>query len=207
MSQPVPASPASSVRPTRTSRWPLILALSIGAALSQAVTYSQARVPTSSTFITKGEIEGVVKYVGAESGATDRQIKVVDMGKYNVGVGVLHREKTNPNAPVTGIGHSQVTEVYYVISGTGTFISGARVTNRREQPADAEIVRLAVGPSFTGGFEGGETRQISAGDVVIIPPGVAHGFTDIKDEITYLSVRADADHVLPAGYLHPTLRK
>jgi mannose-6-phosphate isomerase-like protein (cupin superfamily) len=183
-----------------------VLTFALGILVSQAVTYSQSRVADASTFIAKADIDKVVRYVGAESGATDRQIKVVDMGKYNIGVGVLHREATTPNAPVVGIGHSQVTEVYYVISGAGTFISGARVNNRREQPADAEIVRLAVGPSFTGSFDGGGTRALSAGDVVIIPPGVMHGFTDIKNEITYLSVRTDSEHVLPAGYLHPTLR-
>jgi mannose-6-phosphate isomerase-like protein (cupin superfamily) len=134
-------------------------------------------------------------------------LKVVDMGKYNVGVGVLHREPTTPGAAPSGIAHSQVAEIYYVISGTGTFISGVKVVNRREQAPDAEVVRLAVGPSFNGTFEGGETRVISAGDVVIIPPGVLHGFTEIKEQITYLSVRTDADHVLPAGYVHPTLRK
>jgi mannose-6-phosphate isomerase-like protein (cupin superfamily) len=183
-----------------------LCAFVVGIVVSQAVTYSQSRLSTASTFISKAEIDKVVKYVGAESGATDRQIKVADMGKYNIGVGVLHREAMPAGAAVVGIGHSQVTEVYYVISGAGTFISGSRVNNRREQPAEAEIVRLAVGPSFTGGFDGGETRAIAAGDVVIIPAGVMHGFTDIRNEITYLSVRTDSEHVLPAGYLHPALR-
>ena len=122
-------------------------------------------------------------------------------------MGVLHRGPTKPGAGASGIAHSQVTEIYYVISGSGTFISGGKVVNRKDQAADAEVVRLAVGPSFNGTFEGAETRVISAGDVVIIPPGVMHGFTEIKEEVTYLSVRPDADHVLPAGYLHPALKK
>jgi mannose-6-phosphate isomerase-like protein (cupin superfamily) len=174
---------------------------------SQGITFSQSRIPTSSSFITKAEIASVLKHVGSEGAGTDRQIKVVDMGKYNVGVGVLHRGPTTPSTAISGIGHSQVSEIYYVISGSGTFISGGRVANRREQAADAEIVRLAVGPSFSGVFEGGETRVISEGDVVFIPPGVMHGFTEIKDHVTYLSVRPDPDHVLPAGYIHPALKK
>jgi len=161
-----------------------VVAFILGVLVSQAVMFSQSRVCTASTFISKADIDKVVKYVGAESGATDRQMKVVDIGKYNIGVGVLHRDAMPAGAPVAGIGHSQVTEVYYVISGAGTFVSGTRVNNRREQPADAEIVRLAVGPSFTGAFDGGETRAIAAGDVVIIPAGVMHGFTEIKNEIT-----------------------
>ena len=172
----------------------------------QTVAFSQSRMPTTSTFISKADIQAVLRYTGSEGAATDRQMKVVGMGNYNVAVGVLHRGPTTPATVASGIGHSQVTEIYYVMSGSGTFISGVRVANRREQPADGEIVRIAVGPSFTGTFEGGETRQISAGDVVIIPAGVMHGFTEIKDEITYLSMRTDNDRVLPAGYVHPTLR-
>ena len=43
--------------------------------------------------------------------------------------------------------------------------------------------------------------------LVIIPPGVYHGFTDVTDHVEYVSVRPDPDHVLPAGYVHPLLKK
>jgi quercetin dioxygenase-like cupin family protein len=46
---------------------------------------------------------------------------------------------------------------------------------------------------------------ISTGDVVVIPSGVAHGFSHILDEITYLSIRVDPNQVLPAGYKHPLI--
>jgi quercetin dioxygenase-like cupin family protein len=48
---------------------------------------------------------------------------------------------------------------------------------------------------------------VGAGDVVIIPAGVPHGFADVKDQVTYLSIGPDINHVLPAGYVHPALRK
>lgn len=183
-------------------------ALAITFLLSPSIALAQSgKPPTSATHIAKGEVEAVLKHTGPEGAGGDRQIKVVDLGKYNVGVGVLHRGPTKPGAPVTGIGHSQVTEVYYVISGSGTLITGGTVVNTKPLAPDAEVVRVAVGPSFSGTFQGGDRRVISAGDVVIIPPGVLHGFIDIKDHVTYLSVRPDADHVLPAGYVHPAIRK
>ena len=53
-------------------------------------------------------------------GGVDRQISVVDIGKLNVAVGVLHRGPTGDRTgPTTAIEHSQVTEVYYVVSGSG----------------------------------------------------------------------------------------
>ena len=44
---------------------------------------------------------------------------------------------------------------------------------------------------------------ISADDIVVIPAGELHGFRNILDQITYLSITVDPDQVLPAGYVHP----
>jgi hypothetical protein len=43
--------------------------------------------------------------------------------------------------------------------------------------------------------------------MVIIPQGVLHGWSEVEDHVTYVSVRPDPDHVLPAGYVHPLLKK
>jgi hypothetical protein len=56
-------------------------------------------------------------------------------------------------------------------------------------------------------YKGGDRRPIAAGDVVIVPAGVPHGFDDITDHLTYLSIRPDLAGVLPANYVHPALRK
>ena len=40
-----------------------------------------------------------------------------------------------------------------------------------------------------------------------IPNQVAHGWSQITDHVTYLSVRPDPDRVLPAGYVYPLLLK
>lgn len=42
---------------------------------------------------------------------------------------------------------------------------------------------------------------------MIIPPGVLHVWTEIPDQVTYLSVRPDPDRVLPGGYVNPLLLK
>jgi len=39
------------------------------------------------------------------------------------------------------------------------------------------------------------------------PTGVGHGWSQITDHVTYLSVRPDPDRVLPAGYVYPLLLK
>ena len=175
------------------------------AGVSAAVLAQGARPPVIATDITATEVEAVVKH---PTGGTDRLIKAVDMGGYNVGVGVLRRGPTKPGAPVGAIMHEKITEVYYVVSGSGTLLTGGTVVNAAPTPADSEIVKVAVGPSVQGTFkEPAQRRKVSAGDIVIIPPGVYHGFDEVTDHVEYVAVRPDPEHVLPAGWVHPALRK
>jgi mannose-6-phosphate isomerase-like protein (cupin superfamily) len=174
--------------------------------LSQAATLTQGSLPpTLATDITAAEIQSVLN---APTGGGDRQMKVVDIGKYNVSVGVLHRGKTTAGAPVGAINHVHVTEVYYILSGGGTLVTGGTVENIKPAAADSEIVKVAVGPSNNATFsKPAQSRRVGPGDVIIIPAGVYHGFTDVADHVDYVSVRPDPDHVLPAGYVHPLLKK
>jgi mannose-6-phosphate isomerase-like protein (cupin superfamily) len=189
------------VHANSVQRW-FGLALAWGACAF--VTSNAAAQPTVATDIKAAEIQAVVD---APTGGTDRQIKVVDIGTHNVAVGVLRRGKTTPGAPVGAINHADVTEVYYVVSGSGTLLTGGTVDNPRAAPADGEIVKVAVGPSTNAVFkEPAQKRKLEAGDMVIIPAGVYHGFMDVTDHIEYVSVRSDPKHVLPAGYVSPVIK-
>ena len=181
-----------------------LFALSLAAALVPA---SAAAQPPPVTAVSKADIAAVLQHKGTEGAGVDRQMKVVDLGKYNMAVGVLRRGPTKPGAPVGAITHSQVTEVFYVVSGAATLVTGGEVIKPVPFPADIEIVKIAVGPSTNGTFKAGDRLPSAEGDIIIVPAGVPHGFDDVKDQITYLSFRPDPDHVLPAGYVHPALRK
>ena len=130
-------------------------------------------------------------------GGVDRQVKIVDIGRSNVAVGILHRDALEATGgPARGIVHSLVTEVYYIYSGSG---------DRRDIPADSDIVTTLVGESFRATSTGGRSRYVSEGDIVVIPGGVFHGWTEIEDHVTYLSIRPDPDKVLPAGWVNPVI--
>jgi quercetin dioxygenase-like cupin family protein len=49
-------------------------------------------------------------------------------------------------------------------------------------------------------------KVVKTGDIIIIPAGVPHGWTDIGDHVDYLSFRP-SDHILEAGYVHPSIKK
>ena len=98
----------------------------------------------------------------------DRQLKVVDIGIGNVAVGILHRTGDNDtDGALTGLIHAQVTEVYYILSGGGTLLTGGEIVNATEPSAGSDL----IGPTFSGESRNGQIREISAGDVVVVPAG------------------------------------
>jgi mannose-6-phosphate isomerase-like protein (cupin superfamily) len=172
--------------------------------VAQALTSSQSSAPPrSATDVTNADIRATIK-MAPPDGIQDQQIRVVDMGKYNVAVGVLHRS-AKP-AQQGAIDHARVTEVYHIIEGSGTFVTGGTISSARPVAADNVINTILVGPSTTGAsIQGGQSRKVGPGDVIIIPPGVAHWFSAVEADMNYLVVRVDADHVLPAGYVNPAV--
>lgn len=182
------------------SRWTIV----VGSLLMMQVTHvAEIRAQTEATDVPWEEIYTVLK---GPSAIPDRQVRVVDIGSMNLAIGILHREATSDTGgPVYGIVHTDVTEVYYIISGSGTLVTGGEIVNR-SPPMEGPIVDELVGPSFTGESRGGHSRVVTQGDVVVIPAGEFHGWPDVPDHVTYLSVRPDPDKVLPSGYVNPLIR-
>jgi mannose-6-phosphate isomerase-like protein (cupin superfamily) len=154
------------------------------------------------TDISSAEVQALVQKTASDR-VSDQAIRVVNVnGEYNVSIGVVHRAKTSGKDAPSGIEHAQITEVYHVIEGTGTLVTGGTLENPREIPADNPVVTVLNGPSTGGsGIQGGVSRKIGPGDVVIIPPNTPHWFSEITTEqIVYLVVRIDPHKILPAGY-------
>jgi len=181
-----------------------LLIVSILATAATVPTVAQTAAPTLATDIPASAIAAVLN---SQPPAGDKLIKSVDIGAYSVGVGILRRGTTRPGAPVGAINHTQLTEIYYVISGTATLLTGGTVTNVNPVAADSDIVKIDVGPSNQGVFErAAQRRKIGPGDVVIIPAGVYHGFDEVVGNIDYLAFRTDPNHVLPTNYVHPSAK-
>ena len=154
----------------------------------------------TATDVTKAEIEATVQKT-ASAAVSDQAIRVVSInGEYNVGVGVVHRAKTKSAGGA--VEHSQITEVYHVIEGNATLVTGGVIEKERDFPPESTVVKVLNGPSTQGpGVTGGASRKVGPGDVVVIPPNTPHWFSEISsDQIVYLVVRMDPHKVLPAGY-------
>ena len=76
--------------------------------------------------------------------------------------------------------HTKDTDIVYVLDGTATLVTGGRVVNGTGTAAD-EIRGDAIAS--------GESRRVVKGDVVVIPNGVPHLFTDVKGPFLYYVVK------------------
>jgi hypothetical protein len=184
----------------------IVLVLSpLGISLAQNQTAKPAppHLPRgTATDVSSAEIQSMVQKTAADR-ISDQAVRVVSInGEYNVGVGVVHRARTSGAQAGGGIEHSQITEVYHVIEGNATLVTGGSMDNTSEFPPDNPVVTVLNGPSTRGGpIQSGVTRKIGPGDVVIIPPNTPHWFSEItSDQIVYLVVRVDPHKILPAGY-------
>jgi mannose-6-phosphate isomerase-like protein (cupin superfamily) len=193
----------------------------------------RAQAPKDAVVVSDADIKAVLKMAADTKRTTpDNTLRVIDMGTYQLGVAVVARGKfpaaaapagaapaAAAPAPTTaacgeqrtgasgpnGISHDSTAETYVVISGSGTLITGGAIVNGRRSADDSEVTTILNGPSCNGRMVGYSSRVINVGDIIVIPEGVPHGFSEIPDHITYLSVRPDLKKVLKHGYVNPAL--
>ena len=129
-----------------------------------------------------------------ENSVTDTPMQTIDAGGHNIGVALAHRGPSSN--VVAGTIHSEVTEIYTVLAGSATLVTGGRLLN----PEARELTPLRMlqsGPGWLGsGMEGAVTREVVEGDIIVIPAGTPHYFSDIAESITYSIVRVDPNQIL-----------
>ena len=149
------------------------------------------------TFIPVDELYAYTKKA-LEEKHIDQQVRDIDIGKARVGIGMVYRGKLDAPLPNSVAEHDQISEVYHIISGSGTLVLGPQIANRERRPATQRTVVQFNGPGNNGSeILKGISRELKPGDVVVIPAGTGHWFTKIDDHINYLMVRFDPDKVTP----------
>jgi mannose-6-phosphate isomerase-like protein (cupin superfamily) len=149
------------------------------------------------TYIPVDELQAYTKKAIAEH-LVDQQVRDIDLGKSNVGIGMVYRGRLTAPAAESVAEHDFVSEVYHIIDGSATLVTGPDLVGKKRRPATLETVRLFNGPGNNSeSIRNGVTHQLKAGDVIVIPAGTGHWFTKIDDHITYLMVRIDPDKKTP----------
>jgi mannose-6-phosphate isomerase-like protein (cupin superfamily) len=101
---------------------------------------------------------------------------LLDLPRYKIDAG--RRE-----APGEVEYHEGVVDVMHVVRGTATVLTGGSMVDPRE---------VAPGELRAAAVEGGEPHELGEGDVLAIPNGVPHQFTEVSDPFLYFVVKVAA---------------
>jgi len=173
----------------------------LGIVIAMSAVSAQDTKPTcnhcSATYIATEELQAYLKRAMANN-LIDQQVRSVDIGKSQVGIGMVYRGKLAAPAKDSVAEHDLISEVYHIIDGTATFVTGPDMVEEKRRPATLQTVREFNGPgNNAASIQNGVTYHLKPGDVIVIPAGVGHWFTRIDDHIAYLMVRIDPDKAVP----------
>ena len=120
-------------------------------------------------FVPAEELESYERVADA-TGVTDLQVRSVDIGKANVQIALVKRGALEAPRPHSVAEHDLVTEVYYVLSGSGTNLTGPDLVDKRRRPADNRAVQFLNGPGNNAAeVRDGVTFELTAGDMLVVP--------------------------------------
>ena len=91
--------------------------------------------------------------------------RVLEGGAYSINIRIVKPT----DAPLL---HAKSLDIWLITAGSATAITGGKLLNVKKRSNSDD----AAGTSITGGIE----QPLKAGDVLYVPPGVAHGFKDIQ---------------------------
>lgn len=130
----------------------------------------------------------------AEQPDADQSLGVYNIDNaYNLGISVVHRARTGGRQIAPAAAHSDVTEVYHIIAGTGTVVTGGALAPPQQNQTDPRSGPTILGSRIVDGI----TRGVGPGDVIVVPPNTPVQFTEVNSaELVYLVVRVDPHKVL-----------
>jgi len=143
------------------------------AAANPAPASSDTSAAASATYLSSADLMNVLATKAKASPVPEMMtapVKSVD----RVSINVVRRTR-----PQGAIAHDVGSEIHSIIDGTATLVTGGT------------IVRPAGGGRGGGTIQDGQTRKVSAGDVVLVPPRTPHWYQDINGTVTYLEIRFD----------------
>jgi glc operon protein GlcG len=76
--------------------------------------------------------------------------------------------------------HTLDTDIIYVMQGTASFVTGGTAVEGKE---------IAANEIRGSRIDGGDTRQLKKGDVIIVPNNTPHWFKDVSGEFLYYTIK------------------
>lgn len=125
-----------------------------------------------SAFAADPSPSGVV-HIDHEKVTFDKGAKLLETSEFKV-------LTSNRNGPGKVEIHEHDTDIFHVIDGTAEFVTGGTVV---------DLKTGKNGESQGKEITGGETHQLTKGDVIVIPRGVPHWFKEVTGPFLYYVVK------------------
>jgi mannose-6-phosphate isomerase-like protein (cupin superfamily) len=147
----------------------LIVLVSLAMVAQQPAAQNQAAPPLQGGQVTAAELAAIVAKQPKDRNGNQTFLQ---LAPYNVSM--EHRVNVPQNASV----HDKEAELFYVIDGTGTIVTGGKLINPTKNGDN----------STSSGVEGGTSKRLAKGDFVLVPEGTPHWFSKIDSELTLMSL-------------------
>jgi glc operon protein GlcG len=126
--------------------------------------------------IAQAQAEGRVTYLGSEQvqAAFAKGSPLLEVEDYKI-----HASRREGRPGLAEI-HTRDTDIIYVLEGSATLVTGGRAQEL-----------MSTGPEELrgSGIDDGESREIKAGDVVVVPNGTPHWFKQVNETLLYYVVK------------------
>jgi Cupin len=141
------------------------------------------------TLLASAIVLGILSLGLAQAQSSDAEVRFIDHAQVQaafakgmplVEVGDYKIHASRREGPGMAEIHTRDTDIAYVLQGSATLVTGGTAVDVKE-----------IGPEELRGtgIQGGETRQLNVGDVVVIPNGVPHWFKEVKAPFLYYVVK------------------
>lgn len=132
-----------------------------------------AQPPSMQTYISSAEVQKLI--------ANAKKMRKQDQPTYSQPLLVLapyqasleYRALVGPAAV-----HEKEAEMFYVIEGAGTLVTGGKLVNEKRTNAE-NLSGTAI--------EGGKSQSMAKGDFAIVPQNTPHWFSEIKGTLVLMS--------------------
>jgi mannose-6-phosphate isomerase-like protein (cupin superfamily) len=157
------------------------MASALAAMAAPAVAQAPATAPIPATDVTLSLMQDFINALPKDR-ISDSPVKVVDVGNgMRIGIYGVFRPKSLAGDAV--LHESTTTETYVMLEGAGTLVTGGTLSGRKPGEGTVRAERI----------EGGVSRRITKGDVVVIPGRTPHWWVNLEDDIKYMIVRSDPE--------------
>jgi len=153
----------------------LLAAFALAVALGGTAQAQQASVPN---FLSADEVRAAIAKAEHEIKPGQPTLSTPLIAAIGYTARLEYRQSVGPAAIHEGDG-----ELFYVLSGSGTFVVGGALLKGEPRP----------GGNLSGtGIAGGESRHIGPGDFFVVPAGVPHFFSAIDGKLVLISLHLPA---------------